>query len=265
MRALPILSALLVCGSIAFSAPLHAQSGQPFDRDGWYTWQVEAIDDAPSWCCYAKAHGSATTVGCDLDGKTHSYGASSDFPYDMTTVRVFARSERGRLTRVRAVAADCPVTGGGNVNDLGDVAAAESVTWLMPVVEDRNSVSRDALAAIAVHKGDAAFAALEQTARTDAHFRNRKAAVFWLGQVRIGEGGELLRELMRKDDSIDMRKHAVFSYSQSAAPDRESALMAIVEDSGMASADRKNALFWVVQTDSSDSIDYIQQLLTVDD
>jgi HEAT repeat protein len=83
----------------------------------------------------------------------------------------------------------------------------------------------DALAAIAIHRGSEALRYLSDLADAGPVTEIRKDAIFWLGQVRIGESSGELERLMFRDDNADIRQHAAFSLAQSNAPDRGAALI----------------------------------------
>ena len=46
----------------------------PFAEDGWYTWRVSTVDDAPRWCCLDWSGGRAVPKTCTLGGGYFSFG-----------------------------------------------------------------------------------------------------------------------------------------------------------------------------------------------
>ncbi len=232
----------------------------PFDTDGWHTWRVAAIDGAPDWCCFEWHSGQATRNACDLSDEHAGYGGGK-MP-SSAVMQVYALQERGALTKLRTFSTRCEVTGAGDSVDMGTIAANESVEWLRPFVGTRSNLTGDALASLAAHAGESARRLLENTARRGSPLKTRKEAIFWMGLVRFSESGDALRDLMRTEQHKELRHHAVFSYAQSAADDREAVLISLLESRDLSLDDRKNALFWLVQTQSPDAIDYIQRLLT---
>lgn len=235
------------------------------ETDGWYTWQVAGVANAPDWCCFEWEDSDPRTTACDLDRRDFGYGSHDEFSDDNDLVQIYAERKDGVLASARALSPSCPVTSQRTIRDLGIVSNEQSLDWLRPLAlghsQNRGS---DALSAIALHAGDDAWQLLRQTASEHPTFAKRKNAVFWLGQVRIDESSALLKDMMRNDESEKMRHHTAFTYAQSDAQDRDAVLIGIVESTDLGHADRKNALFWLVQTESTDAIDYIQALLIAD-
>src|SRR5260370_42012754 len=97
--------------------------------------------------------------------------------------------EGGKLTRLRALAASCQVAADTPIRTITGVSADESVAWLAGKVssaprEEEGSragsgVGSGAIAAMAAHSGNAARDALNNIAKSDSDFKNRKNAIFW--------------------------------------------------------------------------------------
>lgn len=232
-----------------------------FVKDGWHTWRVAAIDDAPDWCCYDWNAGQATRKACNLGSKHINYGHSDEQASAPEFMQMYALIDDGRIARLRTLSPRCEVVSNDTLTDLGIVDTDMSVRWLEEEIAPRSKLSPQALAAVAVHEGAAARTRLEDVARRDRDLENRKDAVFWMAQVRVADSGSTIRELMRNDDNEELRQHALFAYSQSAAPDRIEALIAVIEDRDLSQGDRKNALFWLAQTESDQAIAYLERLL----
>ena len=48
----------------------------PLPKDGWASWDVQAVEDAPALCCWDSWDDRvANTHACDLDGERHGYGS----------------------------------------------------------------------------------------------------------------------------------------------------------------------------------------------
>jgi len=243
-------SALAIVVILAAFADTAAAGPGPFDADGWYTWRVAAVDDAPRWCCLDWIGGRAVPKACTLGdghfnfGEAHSNSAT-DRPGlpPLDTVQLYAQARGGELVRVRALSPACPVDSPAAPTDLGRVEPAASLSWLRPLALDDES---DALAAIAVHRGPEALQFLTGLAQDSEDMDLREGAVFWLGQVRIGEARGTLVGLMFDDPDPEMREKAAFSVAQSAAPDRADLLIR----QGREDADgevRGQAWFWLAE------------------
>ncbi len=230
-------------------------------EDGWHTWRVAASDDAPNWCCQGWNRGVSRSISCDLDGKSNGYGSSSRYSSDTDQIQIYARTEKGAVTMVRALSVQCPVTTESPILDLGVVDAAESVRWLRSSTDVRKGRRTDALAAIAVHAGPESLQHLVDIATHDSSLENREDAVFWMGQVRAVEAEASIEKLMFNDDDPEFREHAAFSLSLSIAPGRSDALARLGRDDADVDV-RSQAWFWLAQSDSADAEGLILQALT---
>lgn len=218
--------------------------------DGWYSWRVEAVADAPDWCCYSWNSGKPYRAGCDLDSRPTGYGPSDDSRFSTGQMQVYARLEDGAVRRVQALSSRCPVTSRTAPVDLGIIPNADSVQRLRREAAEHTRVSSHALAAIAVHAGPEALRTLLDIAKDNQDLENRKDAVFWLGQVRASDAEAEIEQLMFADPEAAFREHAAFSLSQSDAPGRADALARL----GRVDPDdevRAQAWFWLAQTDSA--------------
>ena len=139
-------------------------------RDGWASWQVPAVDNAPSWCCFGDDWRTPDNVRktCQLDEKDYGYGTRGR---DETTdqIRVYAKFSAGKLERLRALSASCAANATTPIQNIAGVTADESAAWLLEVVTregggettthkagEGRRISGDALAALATHRGNAA-------------------------------------------------------------------------------------------------------------
>ena len=92
----------------AFLAP--ANAGEPkLPRDGWASWQVPAVDNAPAWCCWNSWRpGDVAHIPCPLDTmNSRGVGVSvGDRDRDMTTsaLKVYARTTAGKIDRLQVLA-----------------------------------------------------------------------------------------------------------------------------------------------------------------
>lgn len=230
--------------------------------DGWYTWQFEAIDDAPAWCCFSWNSGTPGQAGCTLDAGDAGYGNCNDLHAGTAAMRIYTRIESGRPVKLMALSFGCPVNAEAAVTDLGAVATSESFAWLRQALAD-SRVSEYALAAIAVHRGEAPLRFLRDTAKAGSDDGIRENAIFWLGQVRISEASDDIERLMFADPDPAIRQHAAFSLAESTAANRADALIR----QGRRDADaevRSQAWFWLAQTGAPASEQAIMQAIDDD-
>jgi hypothetical protein len=231
--------------------------------DGLYTWRIASTDDAPPWCCICWTNDLPTPGACDLDNRHGTYGVSDEFQAPKGEMLIYALIESGQAKRVRVLSPQCRVTSRREVVDLGPVEVGESLAWLKSHVPASESVSTDALAAIAVHKGSAALRFLIDMADAGPTTELRKDAIFWMSQARITESAGELERLMFRDGSAAIRQHAAFALSQSTAANRGDALIR----QGREDRDpevRSQAWFWLAQTGLKRSEEAIQWAIAND-
>jgi hypothetical protein len=226
-------------------------------RDGWASWPVAAVTSAPNWCCLEWFGKSAKAATCKLDGPEQGYSSSGN---DTTSeMRVYARFNAGKLERLRTLAASCPVITNTPIKSMSDVSSDASITWLIGVVSAQSAPAKsewrmasDALAALAVHRGEAALSAVSTIARKNTNTENRKDALFWLGQVRGQEGAEVVASAMFEDTDARVREHAGFSISQSRLP---IAVPSLIKqgNTDRSTQVRSQAWFWLSQTKSPEA------------
>ncbi len=114
-------------------------------------------------------------------------------------ISVYVRMKAGKVTRIRALNSDCPVTTRTPLNKLGVVSNGASVAWLIQKVETETHISEDAIAAISAHAGDEAFTALTTLLEDRESSRNlREQALFWLAQSNSDEAFNYLDRLLSK-------------------------------------------------------------------
>lgn len=246
---------------VAFLAAV-ASAGElgKLGADGWYTWQVAAVDDAPAWCCYAWNHDGPGSAACRLDGSRSGYAVCRDGQTLDGNVRLYARIESGKATKLRVLSPGCPVESRTAVTDLGEIDVRESFDWLRGLAGSYSPVSEDALAAIAMHRGDVPLRFLVDTASRGGDEDLRENAIFWLGQVRISEASSDIERLMFADKSAAIRQHAAFSLAQSESSHRTDALIR----QGRQDPDgevRSQAWFWLAQTGAGEADQAIVQAI----
>jgi hypothetical protein len=251
------LRSMLLLFFIGTTASAAARDISP-PRDGWASWPVAAVANAPNWCCLEWFGNSAKAATCNLDGPEHGY--SNNGRSDTTTeMRIYARFNADKLERLRTLATSCPVKTNTPIKSMNDVSSDASIAWLAGVVYAQSASAKsewrmasDALAALAVHRGEAALSAVSTIARKNTNIENRKDALFWLGQVRGQEGAEVIASAMFEDADSRAREHAGFSISQSRLP---IAVRSLIKqgNTDRSTQVRSQAWFWLSQTKSPDA------------
>jgi hypothetical protein len=177
-------------GAAEFAAPA---------TDGWYVWQVQGSENGASTCCYRWRNGASSKQSCDLDGGHGGSITTGDCYVEGDQISVYVRMNAGKVTKIRALTSDCPVTTRTALNDMGVIPNAASVAWLVRQVGAVTRVSEDAIAAIAAHAGDEAFMALTTLVEDRDSSRNlREQALFWLAQSSSDEAFSYLDRLLGK-------------------------------------------------------------------
>ncbi|HEV7605972.1 MAG TPA: HEAT repeat domain-containing protein [Steroidobacteraceae bacterium] len=237
-------------------------------RDGWASWQVDAVEGAPDWCCWNSWDDrNASRTSCQLDTDRHGYGTRGNATTD--AVRVYARVEGGKITRLRVLSTTCPVETATPIQVI-NTTTDDSARWLIGLTkQDRgdavahDNVNDDALAALAMHRGDLARDALATMARGDASAETRKKAVFWLAMLRGTVGADITTSVMFSDKDAEVRKHAAFAITQSKSPRVAPDLIRL----GNTDKDgdvRAQAWFWLAHTGAAQSEDAIVAALRKD-
>lgn len=224
MNMVQLIRIAALCSASLAIAPHVFAAGLTLPREGWASWEVPAVENAPDWCCFENWDDkSAQRRPCRLDGDMNGFGGRDDRTTDST--RVYARFSAGKLERLHAFSATCPVHAETEIQDLGIVSADDSARWLatMATGTDRDAKRNErvvdhAIAALAIHRGAVAHDNLADIARRDTNEENRKHAVFMLAHLRGTEGADVATSLMFGDPDADMREHAAFAVSQSVSP-----------------------------------------------
>ena len=255
MNTLTIHAALCVVGLGLVSPANSAELALP--KDGWTSWQVDAVEGAPDWCCWNNwKGGDASRTECLLDDDRHGYGSRDKSTTD--SVRVYARMAGGKIERLRAFSASCPVKAKTEIRELGDVATDDSAHLLIGLVKQfgtesaKGEVGEHALNALALHRGEPAEAALVTFARSDAHVETRKKAVFWLAILRGTKGAEVATSVMFNDPDAELRRHGAFAITQSKSP-RVTADLIRLGNTDKDGGVRAQAWFWLAQTGAAES------------
>ncbi len=221
-------------------------------EDGWKTWQVEAIDDAPEMCCFNWRNGEVSKQSCHLDRDQGWFVSRSEPAVPGSTVQIFVLLEAGTIKQLRALSSSCSVTANRKIADLGPMNSDESVSFLRTMLPVDTDIASDAIAAIAVHIGADATRALLDIAHHDDNSDRREDAIFWMGQARIDETATVLKNYALTDRNPEVREHAAFAYSQSKAVD-VSELLIQQGKSDSNPGVRAQAWFWLAESGAPES------------
>ena len=245
-----IAATALVAGNIAAASETELEQ-QILKQDGWVSYRVPMIAAAGVPCCYEFQDKRLMHAGCDLDGRNGFIGTMEHgpLPSDDTLV-VYARVTSGRVDKLNAFAASCPVRDSDTVRKLDRVDAAGSVAWLAQEVlrdERFGDAADNELAALAMHAEAAATNALSRFATPEHPRKLREQALFWSGQMRGKAGAELAEHYATTDPDPEMRANAIFVLSESSSIDGYASIHRIAQTDASEHV-REQALFWMAQT-----------------
>jgi hypothetical protein len=267
MNALTTGIASLVAG-FSLMSPANAVELTP-PRNGWSSWQVEAVDGAPDMCCWGSWDDrGAPRTACALDDDHGNTGTRDHAT--TAAVRVYVRTAGGKVERLRVFSATCQVKAATPIAELGNITTEDSARWLIGLGKQdgkdspmRGEFTENVMAALAMHRGDVAGSALNTFARSDPRAEMRKKAIFWLALLRGPAGAEVASSVMFGDKDADVRKHAAFAITQSTSPSVASDLIRL----GNTDTDgdvRSQAWFWLAQTGATKSEEAIIAALRKD-
>jgi hypothetical protein len=256
---------------VLFAAMPQAKAAElVLPKDGWVSWQVEAVEDAPDWCCFSGwKDRNLSRTACKLDDGRDGYNISDR---DATTdsVKVYARLAGGKIERLQALSSTCPVETKSPIRDLGSVSTDDSARWLITQVKQaadgtgrHGSLADKAMPALAAHRGAVAGDALAGFARSDGRTEVRKQALFWLAMMRGPAGAEITSSVMFNDKDEEVRKHATFAITQSKSPRIAADLIKLGNSDKVADV-RAQAWFWLAQSGAPEAEQAIMAALNKD-
>ncbi len=228
----------------------------------WIGYAAPVVEGHHHICCNSSddrhlpavlRHGRCKLEGRD-DGMNFQTNEETDDREAPESILVLFRAAEKSIWKIRVFTDDCELDAGGlAVHWLTGVKPKESIDLLASFVgssqteakADRRK-SETAIAAIALHADSAADVALEQFAGEGRPPETRKDTAFWLGNVRGRKGYEVLRGMLRKDPSEEVREQCVFALSISKVPE---AVNAMIDAARTDSSPRMRgqALFWLSQ------------------
>lgn len=184
--------ACLVSPSVSAAVP-------DLNANGWHTWRVTAKANASDWCCFSWNSGRSTRKSCDLDGRNISYSSSDEDDFVVDEMQIYAYTQAGKVTKIRALSARCPVNTKTEITDLGTVEADDSVDWLEQFVDPRSKLSTHVMAAISTHNGDHPTDVLMDIVRNSSNLKSRKDAIFWLVQSKSDQAYQYIERLLSEN------------------------------------------------------------------
>jgi hypothetical protein len=241
-----IVAATADAAWIGYSEPLVAGQNLCCQGDTWISGDIVMSNGRLAGCTLESSSGTrapSTTTSAVMKDPVHLEGAESFF--------VFYRVENRAVERIRMFSSDCDVDAGGRtIHWFTGVSPSDSIRMLTTLVsrtdERSDRVSDGAVAAIAMHRSEAADAALEQLgAAPSPEFVRRKAA-FWMGLARGHRGFENVRRIASSDPSDAVRKQAMFALSRSDDAQAVPELIRFARDD-KSPAVRGEAIFWLAQ------------------
>jgi uncharacterized protein (UPF0147 family) len=227
----------------------------------WVGYGVRMVAGERTMCCGNYDSRGQSCGKCELETH-HEHWTDSGHAKTSGTAKleggdeliVLFRLQDRRITRVNVASDNCVLDAGGlPLVWLTDVKAAESVAMLSEMVRknnasehERDSIGNEALTALALHDGGAAFAALESFVAAGQPEELRKQASFWMGAARGKEGLVVLQRLAKNEPSTEMRAHVAFALFVSKEPAalEEIIRMAHEDENGHV---RGQAIFWLAQ------------------
>lgn len=219
-------------------------------KDGWTAYRVPLIDGADGPCCYS-IRGDDTKKGCDLDQRSWSVNVDQIDPAVAAdgALAIYLKVNRGRVERIRSVAASCPVRTASEVRWIEPVEPANSVAMLSSLLDRKVGGTDDhALIALAHHADASAMRALSARAEPSHSLEERQHALFWLGQVRGAEGADVIERYAATDRDPKLRAKAIFALSQSKASNAYAHILNIAHTDANEEV-RGEAYFWLAQMD----------------
>jgi hypothetical protein len=177
------------------------------------------------------------------------------------TVMVLIRVQSNEIRRVRSVSGDCQVDAGSlPLYWLGDVNAGQSVEFLKTLLGDATREnSEGALSAIALHRDNAAAAAILDLAKSGSA-RMRQRALFWIARRAEAQAAGIITQAIDNDRDVEVKKQAVFALSQ-LPRDEGVPLLITLARSHTDPVVRKQAMFWLGQSKDPRALNFFEEVL----
>lgn len=215
------------------------------------------VNAGSTWVSGTMSHESACCSACRIEPAASASGtpatAQPPAPVKLEgpdTLIVLFRVVDRKVERIRMFSEECALDAGGRpVRWLDNVRSADSVALLetfLPAEADRERITNSAVAALAMHAGPEAGAAVERLARSHTSTRVRGEALFWIAQRGDANADRTILQALEKDPSPEVRKRAVFALSQLAEDVAVPALLGVARQHATPSV-RGEAIFWLGQ------------------
>lgn len=217
----------------------------------------------PAWIGYAVPIVRGDRFLCDWNTHRPRPAATSVKLEGGDTLFVFYRIDARAVSSIRLFSEGCAIDAGGrSVTWLSGVEPGQSVRLLgrYLAADVPRRVSDGALAALAMHEGDAATTVLLGAARSGVTPQLRGQALFWTAQ-RAGDWAiPAITEALDDDPDTDVKKRAVFALGQ--LPDGQGVprLIDVAEHHSNAAV-RKQAMFWLGQSRDPRALAFFERIL----
>jgi hypothetical protein len=215
----------------------------------WVGWTVPAVQSGERSIRHESSRERDDEYVLNEDGD-FEHGSSTS--YDTTALVVFARLQARRVDRLTFTDARCTVEAGRRtVYWLEHVRAADSVGLMAELVrpggaaQTTDQLRRSALAVMALTDDVSADAELDRLVQPETPRELRRDAAFWLGAARGAHGAEVIDRLARTDRDDKFREHLTFVLTLTG-PSGIERLIALARDDESVPV-RRQALFWVAQ------------------
>lgn len=197
------------------------------------------------------------------DGNSRYRGRNwRDRPCEPGPARVAVVKSGGMVTRVRLYVGGAWDAAGGDIVDLGEVAAPAAAKALIALAA-RERRADHAIFAAMIADSAVVWPDLLALAKNDEVYREtRKSAVFWLSQAAGDAATKGLAELAEDDaEDREVRDQAVFALSQLPKDEGIPVLIRLARSNKDPKVRRK-ALFWLGQSDDPRVLALFEEILT---
>ncbi len=242
MQAYAIAGDLESLGRIARESPdkeqrLVAIRNIGVEGDGWHRWSVNAVENAPSWCCYTWRNKDVQSTACHNEAQSMLEASSR------TTEPVKTRKDA--------------------IFWMGQVRAQQSATALKRLMfkDEVDEIREHTVFSVSRSSLGNRLALIEQVARKDPSKKVRGQAWFWMSQTGEGEAWQRILTGIEAESSQAVREQAVFALAQLEGDAGTNALIRVIETLKFSRKVRKQALFWLGQSDSDRAADYLTNVL----
>ena len=243
------------------AAPLLATAQSPqtqleaLSPGEWLSYEVPLQPGVQAPCCFTWKGGEPRDGVCRLDREGGNFGTrdSQPLPPEGSPLRVLLRRDATGFDRVWALAPECGVdAGSARVVEAGAMSASDSVALLQrALASPQRKPPSQAVAAIALHAGEAADRALLDASLAARPRAVRRDAIFWLAQARGERGFRAVRALLEPEADDELRRHVVFALSISKVAAAAPELRRLATTHAEAEV-RGEALFWLAQNRDAD-------------